>query len=225
MDARHSIKTRVQVGGEIAPQKEYLSLVRHYESCLAKHGDSHLGVDWPNLEDALKRYQVMLGVTRGEPCTLLDFGCGAAHLLDFLVERQLDQIAYTGLDLSEEFVSLSKKKYPGHVFYQLDILEEQERAQLPRFDYIVANGVFTEKRGMSFEDMWSFVQRMVLAVFERCDKGVAFNVMSKQVDWERDDLFHLPLDMLAWFLTKEVSRHFVIRNDYKLYEYTVYVYR
>ena len=48
--------------------------------------------------------------------------------------------------------------------------------------------------------------------------------MSKQVDWERDDLFHLPLDLLADYLTRNLSRHFVIRNDYGLYEYTVYVY-
>ena len=40
----------------------------------------------------------------------------------------------------------------------------------------------------------------------------------------RDDLFHLPLDLLAEFLDTLLSRHFVIRNDYGLYEYTVYVY-
>jgi hypothetical protein len=45
------------------------------------------------------------------------------------------------------------------------------------------------------------------------------------VDWERDDLFHLPMDILADFLSREVSRHFAIRADYGLYEYTVHVYR
>ena len=49
--------------------------------------------------------------------------------------------------------------------------------------------------------------------------------MTKHVDWERDDLFHLPFDTLAAVLKKEISRHFVISNDYGLYEYTVYVYK
>ncbi len=49
--------------------------------------------------------------------------------------------------------------------------------------------------------------------------------MSKQVDWERDDLFHLPLDQMADFVCGNLSRNFVIRNDYGLYEYTTYVYR
>jgi len=55
--------------------------------------------------------------------------------------------------------------------------------------------------------------------------GVAFNVMSKHVDWERDDLFHLPFDTLARYLIASLTRNFVIRSDYGLYEYTTYIYR
>ncbi len=49
--------------------------------------------------------------------------------------------------------------------------------------------------------------------------------MSKYLDWERDDLFHLGFDDMASFLDSDISRHFVIRHDYELFEYTVYVYR
>jgi hypothetical protein len=49
--------------------------------------------------------------------------------------------------------------------------------------------------------------------------------MSRLVDWERDDLFHLPFDVMAEFVGKRLSRHFVIRHDYPAYEYTTYVYR
>ena len=93
------------------------------------------------------------------------------------------------------------------------------------FDYIVMNGLFTAKCDLSFEAMLEYFQRLVRRVFAKARKGIAFNVMSKQVDWEREDLFHLPFDMLASFLAREVSRHFVIRHDYGLYEYTTYVYR
>ena len=41
-------------------QKKYIEIVEHYESCLAMHGDSHLGVDWPKAQDAETRYRVML---------------------------------------------------------------------------------------------------------------------------------------------------------------------
>ena len=65
---------------------------------------------------------------------------------------------------------------------------------------------------------------MLKKVFPLAKRGIAFNVMSKQVDWERNDLFHLSLDEMSSFVTKHLSRHFVVRNDYGLYEYTVYLY-
>jgi hypothetical protein len=45
------------------------------------------------------------------------------------------------------------------------------------------------------------------------------------VDWERDDLFHLPFHTMADFVRGELSHHFLFRQDYGLHEYTTYVYR
>ena len=207
--------------------KEYLGIVAHYESCLRRHGDTHLGVDWPRQRDAEISYGVMLDVIRpadrNASVQLLDFGCGASHLYEYILTRRMDRISYSGLDLSEKFIELSKSKFPAVNYYCVDLLSED--ATIPNFDYIVMNGVFTEKCGLSFDEMFSYFNRLVTKVFERAEVGIAFNVMSKQVDWERDDLFHLPFDMLASFLSQKLSRNFVIRHDYRLYEYTTYVYR
>ena len=207
--------------------KNYLSIVSHYESCLEKHGDTHLGVDWPKQEDAATRYRVMLELIRREDLTrtvrLLDFGCGASHLYEHIVDSEIQNIVYSGLDLSEKFVNLSKNKFPANDYYCVDMLDE--RMAIPSFDYIVMNGVFTEKGALTFEDMFSYFRQLVKEVFKKAELGLAFNVMSKHVDWERDDLFHLPFDLLAAFLKQELTRNFVFRNDYGLYEYTTYVYR
>jgi len=158
------------------------------------------------------------------PVTLLDFGCGAGHLYEHIRNRGLDKfIYYSGLDLSEKFVALCRSKHPGIRFYCLDILKTG--AELPEFDYVVMNGVFTQKLTLSHAEMFTYFQELLKCVFAKARLGVAFNVMSKQVDWEREDLFHLSFDPLASFLTQCVSRHFVIRHDYRLYEYAVYVYR
>lgn len=207
-------------------EKSYLRLVEHYESCLARHGDTHLGVDWPKLEDVATRYRVMLDLVlpqhRQASVSLLDVGCGAAHLLAYISQNPHWQLAYAGLDLSPAFVQLCRAKYPLHTFYCQDILCGTEN--LPRYDYWVMNGVFTEKRQMTFDAMFAYFCQMIKVAFEHTRYGVAFNVMSSHVDWERDDLFHLPLDLLVEFLVKQVGRNFVIRNDYGLYEYTVYLY-
>jgi cyclopropane fatty-acyl-phospholipid synthase-like methyltransferase len=208
-------------------QESYLDIVSHYERCLELHGDTHLGVDWPNKQDAEIRYQVMLELIKPAPSggavQLLDFGCGASHFYEYIQARGLKDINYSGLDLSEKFVALSRNKFPANTYYHLDLL--QERTDIPVFDYIIMNGVFTEKRSLAFAEMFSYFKRLVKKIFERAQVGIAFNVMSKHVEWERDDLFHLSFDLLAEFLRKEVSRNFAFRNDYKLYEYTAYVYR
>jgi Methyltransferase domain. len=207
--------------------KKYLEIVSHYESCLQRYGDTHLGVDYPREKDTRICYGVMLDVIlpaeRDASVQLLDFGCGASHLYEYILARGMDAIIYSGLDLSKKFVALSKSKFPAINYYCVDLLDQD--ATIPNFDYIVMNGVFTEKCGLSFDEMFSYFKRLVKKVFERADVGIAFNVMSKQVDWERDDLFHLPFDTLASFLTRQLSRNFVIRHDYELYHYTTYVYR
>lgn len=169
----------------------------------------------------------MLGVIReagrSAPSRLLDFGCGASHLYEYVLARGIESIEYCGLDLSPRFVELSRSKFPGNEYHCVDILDDD--VALPRFDYVVMNGVFTVKRDLSFEDMLAYAKEVLRRVFAIADVGIAFNVMSKHVDWERDDLFHLPFDVLARFLTQELTRDFVFRNDYGLYEYTAYAYR
>jgi SAM-dependent methyltransferase len=210
----------------VTDEPGYRAIAAHYEACLAEHGDTHLGVDWPNAADAELRHQIMLGVIRptGAPVRLLDVGCGASHLYDHMLREGVEGVTYAGLDISDPFVDLSRAKHPGNDYWSLDLLTD-DVSQLPRFDYAVMNGVFTEKLELGFDEMLDFFTRMVTRVFSLVDKGIAFNVMSKHVDWERDDLFHLPFDTLAAFLTAEIGRDFVVRNDYGLYEYTTYVYR
>jgi SAM-dependent methyltransferase len=208
--------------------EKYNKIIEHYEKCLKEYGDTHKGVDWPNLEDVYKRYQVMLDIQRFDPArtghspSVLDFGCGTAHLLEFMNRHEYKNWNYSGLDISPKFIEVCESKFPATTFYCRDILKEPFLNTT--VDYIVMNGVFTEKREMSFEEMFSYITEMLVKIFPLAKRGIAFNTMSKAVDWERDDLFHMPMDMLAEVLVKKLSRHFIIRNDYGLYEYTTYVY-
>jgi len=201
----------------------YLKLAEHYDKCFKEYGDTHLGVDWPKLEDTFKRYDVMIGLIKEKkPTTLLDFGCGTAALNQYIEFLKIKNIKYSGLDINDGFYNVSKLKFPNNDFYCLDILKNES---IPNFDYIVCNGPFTEKRDLSQEEMMDFFISVIKKLWNKCNKGIAFNLMSKHVDWERNDLFHVSLDELGWFLKNNLSRNFIIRNDYGLYEYTTYVYK
>jgi restriction endonuclease S subunit len=82
----------------------YLKIAEYYTNCFKKHGDNHLGVDWPNPDDTIKRYQVMMDLTKFHGSknplpTLLDFGCGAGHMLEYLQKTnqdlKIDDVLYT----------------------------------------------------------------------------------------------------------------------------------
>lgn len=208
-----------------ASERVYDRIVRYCESCLEQHGDSHRGVDWPKQEYATTAYDIMLEVIRekDERVSLLDVGCGLSHLYERILARGIGTIDYSGADLSAQFLAVCRAKYPDVPYYNVDLLETAEA--LPEFDYVIMNGVFTEKMDIPFDAMWDYTRRLVTKAFGMARKGIAFNVMSKQVDWERDDLFHVPFDLLADFLGSQISRAFTFRHDYGMFQYTAYVYR
>lgn len=208
------------------PLDRYKIIAKHYEDCLEEHGDTHQGVDWPKPEDLNVRYQVMLDIIREDRSAnleLLDFGCGTSHLYTYLIAQGYENLSYSGLDISEKFIEVSRKKFPKNRYFCLDILTSIEK--LPRFDYIVLNGVFTQKRELSDDEMFEFLKKVILALMPHARKGIAFNVMTDPVDWKRDAAFHLPFSVLAEFLVKEFGRYFSFRQDYGLYEYTTYLYK
>ena len=197
------------------------------EGDLARHGDSYLGAGYTKSPaEAEQRYALMLGVIRetDEPIELLDFGCGVGHLLDHLDASPTHRhVRYTGLDLSARYLAAARSRHPQATFVQMDVLDSDEH--LAMFDYVVMNGVFNFRGAVAEPAMRDYWQRLTSVVFRHCRRGVAFNVMSQLVDWQRDELFHLPFDAMADFVGRSLSPHFVVRHDYGAREYTTFVYR
>lgn len=203
------------------------SLVVACEAALAEHGDTYLGVGWTQSQaNADKRYRVMLDVIRPAepgPVSLLDLGCGASHLLEFVLRHGPDDIEYTGLDLSAKFVALSRSKFPDIHYFHGDI--DDPSLDIPTYDYVVMNGLFTWKGAMSFDGMVEHWKALTTSAMNHARIGVVFNVTSQYVDWERTDLFHAPVDLLTDFVAASPFPYFVVRNDYGLFETSVYAYR
>lgn len=205
---------------------DYKQIYQHYENCLEKHGSaSPKAMDWPDAEGMITRFKVMSDVVKTtNTCSLLDLGCGTGAFYSYL-KLHAPHIQYTGMDISQKFIDVCKNKYPQGDFQQVDILVTPEKLNC-LYDYVIMNGIFTMKMGLTQEAMLDFLAQMLLTIFPKVKKGLAFNTMSKNVDWERNDLFHLSHDLISNFICKNLgTRNFVFRNDYGLYEYTTYVYK
>ncbi len=208
----------------IAPQ-DYIAAA--CEEHLRAHGDSSRSVGYTkSATEAQERYALMLEVVRERDAeiTLLDLGCGLAHMLDHIENRSDPPgIRYTGRDVSAAYIEAARRRHPQADLDVLDVLRSD--ASLAQYDYVVMNGLFNWRGNLSARTMKRYWERMTIVAFAHARRGIAFNVMSTIVDWRRDDLFHLPFDVLARSVAKNLSRHFVVRHDYQAYEYTTYVYR
>jgi len=196
--------------------------IEKYDERYAEFGDDNKALGWPSKGDNIRRLSVMKSGMRGCPGnSLLDFGCGLGHLIPQL----RDDTNYTGLDINPTFVEFCRKKYPDKEFLNLNILHTPDFAHLQEYDYIIANGVFTEKLDTPFCEQLDYTTAVLRRLWQRTRHGLAFNVMSPVVDEERPDLFHVPFDVMATFVKEALSRKFTFRHDYGLWEYTTYVYR
>jgi dTDP-4-amino-4,6-dideoxygalactose transaminase len=209
--------------------KRYLEIMHHYDACLLRHGDTARGADWPNEIDRQTRFTVMLDVVasdRAERVDLIDVGCGTGELFRRAQQVERPSISYRGIDISPLALQFARAKFPCAKFLAFDILEanDQELTALAS-DYCVINGLFTVKRDLSNDEMWRFMTGVISRLWPITRKAMAFNVMSKHVQYERDDLFHVSLDQMAGFLHELAGRSITFRADYGLFEYTCYVWK
>jgi SAM-dependent methyltransferase len=202
------------------------ALLKHFDQRLAERGDTPEGAWWPNEHDRRTRFDVMLDLLPDlqRPVTLCDLGCGTGELLAHIRRTNRRNVTYIGVDRSQAALAHAIAKFPGTQFLELDINDEPP-GTFPACDYFVANGLFTAKFDIPYDQMFSFLNRTVTAMWHHARRGIAFNVMSKVVDWEREDLFHVPMDDAARILHGLAGRRVRFRADYGLYEYTCYAYK
>jgi SAM-dependent methyltransferase len=207
---------------------DWLPLQQHYERCLAAAGVTPEGVDWPNGQDLEVRFATQLAVLEAVPPgpglpMLLDLGCGPGLLLDYLAATgRAGQVAYRGIDISASMVEAARRRWPSKSFEVRDLLADP----LPpnSADVVVMNGVLTERQGIPRDRMVAMAEAIVTAAFRAARHGIAFNAMSRHVDWERDDLFHWGFDEVAAFLRRDLTRHIAFRADYGLFEFTAFAF-
>lgn len=199
-------------------------LGRHYQACFRAHGATARGVDWRDQETAEVRYERMLAVidpqAAGTP-SLLDVGCGYGGLLDYARGRRR-AIDYTGIDVVAEMIADAGGRFPDARFVCGDVMTEYAG---PSFDYVVCNGVLTQKLDASIREMDAHANRLVRHLFAIARRGIVFNMMTSFVNFTAPNLFYKsPLETLAFCLS-ELSTQVRLDHAYGMYEYCVYVYR
>ena len=200
-------------------------LRNHYASTFAKHGPTVQGVDW-GTDDARAelRHEKMAALfdpPDGARPTVLDVGCGYGAFLGFLAARDVD-VDYTGIDTVQAMIDHAAESFPNAAFFCGDFLQ----TELGSFDYVVCNGVLTQKLTATDAQMAEYADRLIRTMFDSCRRGVAFNVMSTAANFMADNLYYRdPAELVGWSVANVTKR---VKLDHlypPLFELTLYLYR
>ena len=202
-------------------------LRKHYYYAFKKYGPCSKGVDWGKDKDVILRYKNMLAVILtdetkiNEPYSLLDVGCGYGGLYNYCIDNNIE-ILYTGIDVCLNMIEYAKSRYYDVSFFCEDIFNFNPDK---KFDFIVCNGILTQKLETSFFEMDKFAKNLIKKMFSLCKKGIAFNIMSTYVNYFSSNLYYKhPAEMLIYCLS-EISQKVKIDHSYGIYEYTLYIYK
>lgn len=209
----------------IKNENQYLKIADYYSQAFEQHGATPQGLAWDNQENLNKRYEVMYDIVKYYNASILDFGCGYCGFYEWILKNK-KTIKYTGLDINLESLEVAYKNNPNLKLWHLDIHDPKFSFDgINNWDYIICNGTFTVKGPLTQEEMTNFMCSTLEKLWTKTNRGIAFNCMSKILDFERDDLFHVSFDELSMWVYDNLSSKFTIRQDYSLREFTMYVYK
>ena len=194
-------------------------VIDYYEGRLSQHGPSPAGVDW-NSGDSQRRRFVELCRHIEPSHTVLDVGCGYGAFLEHL-EATGWTADYIGFDLSAEMIVAARALHPDRGQFTTRMPSARSA------DIVVASGIFNVKFDIDEVEWQSYVDRVILSMFETCRVGMAFNLLTSfsDPDHMKPNLHYGSPARYFDFVATNCSRRVSLLHDYGLYEFTVLVRR
>lgn len=196
--------------------KDKEQAIKRYEERLSVFGKSVKTMGWRDERQQELRFEILAQIGDLDSKKILDVGCGFGDYYSYLLKNNLI-VNYTGYDLSLKITEIAKNEHQGANFAVKDILIDRVNE---KFDYVFSSGIFNHK----ISNNMKFAREMIRRMFEICNLGIAFNMMTDIVDYKEEYLFYYSPEKIFNF-AKTLSRYVILRHDYPLYEFTIYIYK
>jgi SAM-dependent methyltransferase len=188
-----------------------------YKKNFNAYGDSFESVGWGDVSSQYLRFQKLTDGLIKEGSSILDYGCGLGHFVDYLENQHLKKYQYVGIDLCDSFIKHAMQKYHSKKninFYTGDISQKNLRNH--SFDIAIASGVFSLKQ----ENIETYTFQTLSKMFELVDESVSVNFLTKHCDYELEkNIHHDPSAILKEAF--KITSNLRLLHDYELYEFTL----
>jgi SAM-dependent methyltransferase len=202
----------------------YADVAAYYNSCVARHGATPLGVDWSCQATQMLRFVQLLKICDfSAPFTLNDIGCGYGALAAFLAMRYpKSKIDYLGVDLSRAMVSRARRRFSGP-----DRRFVVRKASPRIADYSLASGIMNVNCGHSLTTWEGYIATILRQMRRTSRRGFSVNFV---VDAARrsaeplpDTLYRTSPQPWIRFCERELGCSVETIDDYGMKEFTLLV--
>ncbi|WP_214072942.1 class I SAM-dependent methyltransferase [Mucilaginibacter sp. dw_454] len=192
------------------------SIFKYHRDMLVLHGaDDSLALGWRDRKSQLVRFDAMMDIADLNGCTVLDAGCGTGDMFGFLLDKYPDVKSYTGVDFIPEMIEEARTKIisPKAIFWPVSFMS----TVLPEADYVLASGSLNYANADP-----DYIYKAISHLFQLSRCGLGFNLL-KLMPYAGMLAAYDPDDIVAY--CKTLSDHVVLKDDYDVEDFTMFVYR
>lgn len=191
-------------------------IIRQYKESFALHGNSPNAVFWPKGRQD-ERFTALTRFISKDKFSILDFGCGLAHLRIYLEKNHPNKFEYTGADIVDDFVKENRKNFQNDKFILINTASEIAE----QYDHIVSSGAFNMLYVNDVQEHKKIVFGILTELFSKTKVSLSVNFMTDAVDFIQPGAYHQNIKELYDFAFTKLSKRIVIDQSYMPYEFTI----
>lgn len=192
------------------------SMVKSYQESYLIHGDSPASLLTPKGRQEL-RFSNCEPYLPKDTFSILDFGCGLGHLLDFICARR-QNFSYHGVDLVPEFIERCSQRNDLRAHFDL---VSPDWLPTKHYDVVFISGAFNIKLQEDAEVSRKIALDIIKSLFGYASHALVCDFLTSLVDFEHVDALHFDPAQVAKYAMEELSRRFVIHHEYLPYEFAL----
>ena len=191
-----------------------------YSDNLDRFGIDSRSVGWNSKESQELRFRKLMEIiqTNENNISINELGCGYGELFKFCIEKEYPVSEYYGYDISQKMIDMAQDYINDHrvkLFHASRIITIA--------DYTLTSGIFNVKFDNSLDSWEDLIKNTLIHMFTFSKKGIAFNLLTKFVDFEVPDLYYADPCYFFDFCKTHLSKKVSLLHDYDLYEWTIIV--
>ena len=197
---------------------DFKKIITEYDEAFRLNGRSASAVMCPKGRQQF-RYQKMIEGINLVGKSILDFGCGLAHLFEYLVESNAGVTDYYGVDICESFLSDNRARFSNKNahFINLDDFDTSVEAA----DVALVVGTFNLKYHLDYDNNWKYITSEILRIWSKTNQVLILNWMTDRVDFVQADAFHVSPEAIIKWGTNNLSKRFRVDASYMPYEFHI----